>query len=106
QMREDLWSRAPAESKASLSTVIAGQDNTFIVHTRDAEDNPRTSAITGYMGSTPAVPLSFSYLGGGNYTATINPVSAGDFPMHVLVNGGAPYRLVRVSVPCASAICQ
>ena len=33
---------------------------------------------------------------GGNYTATINPVSAGDFPMHVLVNGGPP-RLVHFS---------
>ncbi|CAE6952852.1 Ttn [Symbiodinium sp. KB8] len=102
-------------SGASLSTVIAGQvlpksaskDNTFIVHTRDAEDNPRstdtTSAITGYMGSTPAVPLSFSYLGGGNYTATINPVSAGDFPMHVLVNGPlSPWFRMKMGPPPCS----
>ena len=79
--------QSACKSHGSLSHSFGAEDNTFIVHTRDAEDNPRstdtpgpsasalsgpersrafprTSAITGYMGSTPAVPLSFSYLGG------------------------------------------
>ena len=47
----------------------------------------RSSVITGYLTSTPAVSLSFTYLGGGNYTATLNPVASGVFQMHVLVNG-------------------
>ena len=42
-------------------------------------------------------PLTWG--GGGNYTATINPIAAGDFPMHVLVNGAGP-RTCRLPVLC------
>ena len=86
-------------SGAGLTSITSGQANTFVIHTRDAEDNPRstdtTSAITGYLTSVPAVSLSFTYLGGGNYTASITPVAVGVFSMHVLVDGkdivGSPF---------------
>lgn len=78
-------------SGAGLSSIVSGQDNTFLLHTRDAEDNPRSTAtsslLSGYLSSEPPVMLSFAYLSGGNYTATVNPVASGAFQMHVLVNG-------------------
>ena len=77
--REPEISDLCLEPKASLSTVIAGQvrrslkccaslkplktgclrhaeDNTFIVHTRDAEDNPRSTDTPGI--SVPSSGLS------------------------------------------------
>ena len=54
----------------------------------------------GLLKSFPNVPQSLIFRG-GNYTATINPVSAGDFPMHVLVDGVGPGVYQRT---CASSL--
>jgi hypothetical protein len=93
-----------------LETAVSGFHNTFILHTRDAQDNarnlPTTSALSGYVAASPAVTLAFTYLGGGNYTVSFNPYTAGSFKMHVLVNGqeivGSPFDLTVVPGPTSA----
>ena len=76
---------------------MKAEDNSFVVHTRDAEDNPRSTAtsslLSGFLGSEPPVALSFAYFGGGNYTASVNPITSGAFQMNVLVNGPGAQHL-------------
>ncbi|CAE8682347.1 unnamed protein product [Polarella glacialis] len=104
---------AAEQSVASGDALVeteAGEVNSFILHTRDENNNQRAtqtiSALSGYIASEPPAMMTFQYLGGGNYTSIINPIVSGNYPMHVMVNGvdivGSPFNTNVVPGPTSA----